>query len=343
MPQRLHRHISSLLIAACIATSQAHAGSLTINNVGSVSDASVLNGINTAISSIESLYNTGNGAGDVTLNVNFTYTGAGAGNLASSSQYYYGYSYTEYTNALSANALANPGNINLATAVSHLADGNVAPMAITYGQALLLSQYGLSAPTFYGNSSVNINSNVTNWNFNGTASSSQYDGIGAIQHELNELLGIGGGGSSLDKCSNGNFFCGRLGSTDLLRYSGAGTPSTSTGGTYLSIDGGTTKLVDFNGVSGGDFGDFAPNCGPTPNNSGNNQYIQNAFNCYGKDEAYTTASPEFVAATAVGWNSSQQSAVPIPPSLYLLGAGLIILTEVQRRRFAGQSLHNPAC
>ena len=78
-------------------------------------------------------------------------------------------------------------------------------MAVTYGQALLLSQYGLGTPSLMANDTVNINSNVTTWNFSGTATSGQYDAIGTIEHELDELLGIGGGGSVLGNCSGGKF------------------------------------------------------------------------------------------------------------------------------------------
>ena len=108
--------------------------------------------------------------------------------------------------------------------------------------------------------------------------------------------------------------------------------STATSGTYLSIDGGLTHAIAFNGTSGGDYGDFAPNCGPTSGNSGNNQYIQNAFNCTGSDEPYTLSSPEFLAATAIGWDAG--TAVPEPASGALLGAGLLGFAGLRCRKRA---------
>lgn len=89
---------------------------------------------------------------------------------------------------------------------------------------------------------ININSNA-NFDFTRPVPGSQFDAIGGLEHELNEVLGGGGAGSAL------NNFPGEYGPTDLYRYSAPGTPSYSTSSSvssYLSINGGLTSIVGFN-------------------------------------------------------------------------------------------------
>lgn len=304
----------SAAATAFLATAPVRAGPLLINNTGPISDANVLGAINTAIANVESLYSTGNSTGTATLNVDFTFNPGPAGFLGTNAQPFSFYSYGNYIRALTQDSRANPDNTNLRTALANMQYGNSGTMLLTRGQALLLSNYGLGAPRL-GSESININSDISNWNFTGTTTSGQYDAIGAIEHELDELLGIGG----YSWIGTGYF-----GATDLLRYSGPFTPSTSGFFTYLSIDGGVTNLVDFNYLPPGDFGDFRPPCGPTQDNIRNNQYIQNAFNCTGSDEVYSTSSPEYVVATAIGWDpASKVAAVSEPSSITLFGGALV--------------------
>ena len=301
---------------------------------GNANAAAIEGAINTAIGTIDGLYSPNN----VSITVDFSYNPAAAGNLLSTTQFFYDYSYSAYKAALTADSTANLSNTNLALAVANLSKGNNAngqkDMAVAFAQALLLENYGLTAPTFVADAAVNINSNA-NFDFTRPVPGNQFDAIGGLEHELDEVLGGGGAGSTLNALGN-PFFANKVGSLDLYRYS-AGVPSFSTSSSvssYLSIDGGTTAVVGFNqgaappaGCPGGDFADFAPN------GAGAGQLIQNACNSTGQDEAYTTSSPEFLMEEAIGWDpTAQVVATPEPGTLALLGTSLLGFAALRRRR-----------
>jgi len=221
----------------------------------------------------------------------------------------------------------------LSTAVANLGSGNDAngakDLAVAGGQLTML---GTTEP---GNATLNINSNQA-FAFSRPVAGGSYDAIGGLEHELDEVLGGGGAGSTLNSvagsCVNtpGGFFCNKVGATDLYRYSADDTPSFTTSGTassYLSINGGLTPVVSFNQNSGGDYGDFAPPGG------GAGQLIQNAFNGTGQDEAYTASSPEFEMLESIGWDpSAAASATPEPGTWALLGLGSAVLALAAWRR-----------
>jgi len=242
----------------------------------------------------------------VTLNVTFTYNPDVPGNLGRSFETFFGVSYNQYITALRADLAANPQNTVLATALANLGSGNDAngqtALAVAGNQLTMLGFAGRP-----GNASINLNSNVANFAFSRPVPSSQFDAVGVLEHELNEVLGGGGAGSQplmfmANGCvgSSGAFFCSKFGPLDLSSFS---TSITAT--SYFSVDGGATSIVSFNQDSRGDFGDFA----------GAGQLIQNAFNGPGQFEAYTTSSPEFAMMESIGWNPL---AVPGP----IAGAGL---------------------
>ena len=222
--------------------------------------AAIEGAINTAMSTIEGLY--GN---SVTIPVTFTYNSAGSGNLLSTNQYYYDESYSSYKSLLQADSTAHPGNVVLSAALANLASGNDAngsqDLAVAGG---LMAMLGVSGDP--GNAVININSTQP-FAFSGSVSSSQYDAVGGLEHELDEVLGGGGAGSTLNSIAGvcvgtpSNFFCNKVGPTDLYRYSASGTPSFTTSGSaiaYLSINGGATSIVGLNQNSSGDYGDFSP-------------------------------------------------------------------------------------
>ncbi|MDD4913955.1 MAG: NF038122 family metalloprotease [Methylococcales bacterium] len=294
---------------------------------GNANAAAIEGSIDAAITTLEGLY-----TNNVNLAVDFTYDPAAAGNLLSTSQYFLSVSYSSYVSALTADLASNPNNAVLSTALANLSHGNDAngskDVAITTGLAEMLG-FISSIPSQYS-PVININSNQP-FGFSQPVSSSAYDLTGGLEHELDEVLGGGGGGSTLNSVSSGYApLNGYVGPLDLYRYSAALTPSFTTSGSassYLSINGGATSIVAFNQNSSGDYGDFAPVC----NNPGSGQLVQNAFNCTGAYEAYTASSPEATMLQAIGWNTAS-STVPEPATIPLLAAGLLGLRAARQRR-----------
>jgi hypothetical protein len=317
---------------ALVAGQSAHALLITptfdASITGNVNAVAIEGAINSAIGTIDGLF-----SNVVTVPVTFTYTPAAAGNLLSTNQFYFNQTYSAYVALLNADAAANPQNTVLATAIANLSKGNNSNgsrnMAIAGNQLTML---GVAAAA---NSVVNINSNQS-FDFTRPVPSNQFDLIGGLEHELDEVLGGGGAGSTLNSIAGscvatpGGFFCNKDGSLDLYRYSAPNTPSFTTSAaatSYLSVDGGVTNIVNFNQNSNGDYADFAPP------GAGPGQLIQNAFNSTGQDEAYTTSSPEYTMLLAIGWDPvAQVVTTPEPGTLALLGTSLLGLAALRRRR-----------
>jgi hypothetical protein len=88
---------------------------------------------------------------------------------------------------------------------------------------------------------------------NNRAVAGAYDAIGILEHEISEVLGrivfttdtTDAPGYTLDD------------PLDLFRYTAAGVHTFQEGPAYFSLNNGVTDLKAFNGVSGGDYGDWA--------------------------------------------------------------------------------------
>jgi hypothetical protein len=340
----------------------AQAGTLTIaptfdsTITGAANAVQIEAAIDSAVGTIDGLYSTFN---TVTDNVYFQ---LGPGSfLARSNDGFFGKSYTSYTNALKADSTANPSNTVLSTAIANLSKGNdssgASPIAATTG---LLRMLGLTAPPCYS-ATGDFNCGAAGHPFDAivTLSTTQpldytrptpafppteYDALGAIEHELDEVLGGGGPGSTLNEILNNcstnpsNFFCNKFGTLDLYRYSAPNAPSFTTAGSassYFSVDGGVTNIVGFNQNSRGDFADFGPNITACPGGGfgGPDAFIQDAFSCNNQQrENYTTASPEYSMLLSIGYDPVAAETVPEPGTFALLGTSLLGFGALRRRQ-----------
>ena len=246
---------------------------------------------------------------------------------------------------------ANPNkDANDVAALASLAANPVAPgTTIALGGANLLA----IGDTANGNSLINGNGGLAgtvalNFNVLDTARSNpepttQYDLLSTVTHEVDEVLGIGGAGSTLAQGQSGQPAATDLGATDLFRYSAVGVRThtiAATGPAYFSINGGVTNLVNFNQAPGGDFGDWGDGKLP-PDSQGNTPaQVQDAFGGTANEASPDIGRNELTALDVVGYNLTPagmvlDGLVPVPePStcaMMLLGLGVLVGFCVRRK------------
>jgi hypothetical protein len=174
--------------------------------------------------------------------------------------------------------------------------------------------FNANPPGGQADSTISVNTSITNYTGNPNNSPSFYSLLGVIEHETDEALGLGSG---LDSGST----TGVIDPEDLFRYAALNGRSynLSSATSYFSIDSGATALVNFNQVGppgGSDYGDWA--------NSGTAR-VQDAFGTPGASPSLSISSPEVIALDAIGYNITTTAAAvpePSPWSLALLG-GLV--------------------
>ena len=149
-------------------------------------------------------------------------------------------------------------------------------MSLTASNLAAIGETNLAAQTVLNNGGFNgtvyLNLDIMNESRTSGQLLGNYDEQAVAQHEIDEVLGIGGYGSTI------NFGINALGSEDLFRYTAPGVLSYTTNtnpNVYFSIDGGKTKLVDFDQTGDGDYADWGNPNGDDQGNVPPN--VQDAF------------------------------------------------------------------
>ena len=117
-----------------------------------------------------------------------------------------------------------------------------------------------------------------------------YDAQKVLQHEINEILGMG---------SYINIFP-NVRPADIFSWSSPGTRNLTTSGSrYFSIDGGVSRIVDFNQDPMGDLGDWLSGSCPNPD-----PYVQNSSTCPGEYADVMDWTPEEITLDVIGYDST---------------------------------------
>jgi hypothetical protein len=284
--------------------------------------------VNTAIARYQSLY-----TDPITVSILFRYSpnrpdGTPIGSDISRSNYsLYSQPYATYVSALTADKKTANDNTAVANLPAASAFPN-SPARITVssanGRALGLNTPGImdaasnvnTGGTFDGIVTIN-SAQPFQLDRTGGIAANMYDVLQSIQHEIDEVLGLG----SILPDSKDYTGSNAVRPQDLFRYSAPGTISltaSSNASSYFSIDGGTTSIVAFNQDPMHDFGDWGPNATPL---------VQLAVSFFGTQSDVSATSPEGVTLDVIGYDLTvtPTAAVPEPSSLLALGLGLLAL------------------
>jgi hypothetical protein len=205
----------------------------------------------------------------------------------------YSPSWNTYISALQADAkTGNDATANASLPPNPLS-ANIIPSSAN-GRAL----GGDTPPAMFADSSVaaggpydgilTLNSGAP-YQFVRPPNSADYDAQTAVEHEIDEILGLG---------SRLNASGSNLRPQDLFSWSSSGVRNISRAGSrYFSIDGGNTVIVNFNQTAPFDFGDWQSDPCPQANPD-----VQNAFSCRGQTSDISETSPEGINLDVIGYD-----------------------------------------
>jgi PKD domain len=200
----------------------------------------------------------------ITVNIKFQEVSSGLGQSGVESL---AVPYTSYLAALKSHATtaaAKSAVASLPSGPDNPVDGN-ASISLTVANAVAL---GLAAGSAGGK--IGLNTSICNLD-RLAINPTKYDLLSVVAHEIDEVLGFG---SVLNGLQNGSPApTGPVKGDDLYRYNQNGARSFNTTlstQAYFSIDGGKTRLAQFNQTGGGDFSDWFSTAAHTPK-------VQDAF------------------------------------------------------------------
>jgi hypothetical protein len=268
----------------------------------------------------------------VTVNINFNDMSNGLG--GSETGLYADFT-PNYVNALTANSAAHPENDVLTKALANMSNANNKDLVV--GTSADFRALGYDAPGVIAadgsccsgpfDGLIFLNTSIM---YFGAPVVGEYDALATIQHEIDEVLGIGGPGTLVDQPFGPDLSgFSYMGAEDLYRYNGPHSPSFTTDPNehaYFSIDGGVTDLHDFNQNGLGDFADWAKtHC------LGANANVQDWAGCsfpHDLPVELDRHSVEVTGLQAIGYNLS----VPEPATWALMIGGFGLAGAGLRRR-----------
>jgi len=262
--------------------------------LNSPNSAAIQSVINQAIAIFQSLF-----ADPITVSIRFRYSSTdaeghtlGSGTLSLSEFPVYPIDWNTYISALRADARSSNDNTANASLPANALSTNVS-VSSANGRAIGQD----TPPAMFANGNVGnggpydgiitLNSTVM-FQFTRPTDANNFDAQRSIEHEMDELLGLG------SRLPGG----GDLRPQDLFSWSAPGQRNLTTNGTrYFSINSGNTNIVAFNQDRTADFGDWLSSDCPQ-----DNAYVQNAQICSGQSSDISATSPEGINLDVIGYD-----------------------------------------